>query len=73
VIPFLRAATVGMVAFAAVFCLGASLAVGPEVGAAGTPREDVVQVPLAFVVSVQALVTGFVVLLMAAHAPATEA
>jgi hypothetical protein len=63
----LRAATVAMLAFAALFCLAATLAAGPEVGAAGHERDDVVQVPLAFVVTVQALVTGFAVLLMSAR------
>lgn len=60
----LRAATMALLAVAAVFCLAATLAVGPEAGAGEHAREAVVQVPLAFVVSVQALVTGFAVLLM---------
>ena len=67
----LRAATVAMLAFAAIFCLASTLAVGTEVGGADA-REGVVQVPLAFVVSVQALVTGFAALLMAAREPAAE-
>lgn len=68
----LRAATVSMLAFAALFCLASTLAAAPEAGAAGHAREDVVQVPLAFEVTVQALVTGFLVLLMAAREAAAE-